>query len=520
MIVTNGYRPHSADSQVFQERPLTAFPATVVPAACGYVEPMRHDEYRRYDGLGLAELVRTGEVTPSELLDLALEAAASTDDRIAAIVYQQPDRARRAIAAGLPDGPFTGVPFLIKDLGCEAVDFPTSMGSKLYRDYRYTTDCELFIRLERAGLVTFGRTTSPEFGIGPTGEASVYGRPTRNPWNLGRVAGGSSSGSAAAVAAGVVPIAHGSDGGGSVRIPASSCGLFGLKPTRARLPDGPNAGEGWAGMAIDGYLTRSVRDTAALVDATQGPDIGAPYYAPPLAGTLAAAIAADPPRLRIAYSVLSFTGDPVHPDCRAAVMDTASMCSELGHEMVEADPKVDINTFMRAWTNIVACGTELTVRSRQTELGRADVDDSIDGVTRGAVALGRTISGADYLDGINTVHRIGREMARFLDDERGFDMLLTATLAEPPAEIGRFAPVNDDFVDYRMGPHGVLAYSPFTALANGTGQPAMSVPMYWNAEGLPIGTHFMARAGEEAVLLQLAAQLERARPWLDTVPQL
>jgi len=360
---------------------------------------------------------------------------------------------------------------------------------------------------------------SPEFGIGPTGEASVYGRPTRNPWNTDHVAGGSSSGSAAAVSAGVVPIAHGSDGGGSVRIPASSCGLFGLKPTRARLPDGPNAGEGWAGMAIDGYLTRSVRDTAALVDATQGPDIGAPYYAPPLAGPLTAAIAGEPRRLRIAYSVLSFTGDAVHPDCRAAVLDTAELCTVLGHEVVEADPKIDIIRFMRAWTDIVACGTELTVRSRQAELGKANADDSIDGVTRGAVALGRTVSGADYLRGINTVHAVGREMARFLADERGFDMLLTATLAEPPAEIGRFAPVNDDFIDYRMGPHGVLAYSPFTALANGTGQPAMSVPLYWNGAGLPIGTHFMARAGEEATLLQLAAQLERARPWFDQVPR-
>src|SRR4051794_15410945 len=188
--------------------------------------------------------------------------------------------------------------------------------------------------------------------------------------------------------------------------------------------------------------------------------------------------------------------------------------------MVEVDPKVDIERFMRAWTNIVACGTELTVRSRQAELGLANVDDSIDGVTRGAVELGRTISGADYLEAINTVHAIGRETARFLADERGFDMLLTATLAEPPAEIGRFRPDNEDFLDYRMGPHGVLAYSPFTALANGTGQPAMSVPLYWNERGLPVGSHFMARAGEEALLLQLATQFERAHPWFDKLAPL
>jgi len=481
---------------------------------------MRPEEYRSHDALGLADLVRSGQVSADELLNLALEQTAATDHQIAAVVYMQVERARRAIAAGLPDGPFTGVPFLIKDLGCDAVDFPTSMGSGFYRDFRYTVDSELFTRLERAGLVTFARTTSPEFGIGPTGEARVYGRPTRNPWNLDHVAGGSSAGSAAAVAAGVVPIAHGSDGGGSVRIPASSCGLFGLKPTRARLPDGPSTGEGWAGMAIDGFLTRSVRDSAALIDATHGPDLGTPYYAPPLDGSLLQAMSAPPPRLRIAYSTLSFTGDPVHPDCRAAIEHTAALCGRLGHEVIEADPKVDIHRFMRSWTNIVACGTELTVRSRESELGRAAGADELDGVTRGAVALGRTLSGADYLEAVNTVHDIGREMARFLADERRFDMLLTATLAEPPAEIGRFKPDNDDFIDYRMGPHGVMAYSPFTALANGTGQPAMSVPLHWSDAGLPIGTHFMARAGDEALLLQLAAQLEQADPWFTRVAPL
>lgn len=478
---------------------------------------MLFDEYRSFDALGLAQLVRDRHVSADELLDAALHQAATVDDRIGAVVYTQVDRARRAIAAGLPVGPFTGVPFLIKDLGCDAVDFPTCMGSALYRDYRYTVDSELFTRLERAGLVTFARTTSPEFGIGPTGEAGVYGGPTRNPWNLDHVAGGSSAGSAAAVAAGIVPIAHGSDGGGSVRIPASSCGLFGLKPTRARLPDGPASGEGWAGMAIDGFLTRSVRDTAALIDATHGPDLGAPYYAPPLHGTLLDAIAAAPRRLRIAYSILSFTGEPVHADCRDAVLHTASLCASLGHEMVEADPKVDIQRFMRAWTNIVACGTELVVRSRLAELGRSGVADELDGVTRGAVALGRSISGADYLEAVGVVHEIGREMARFLADQRGFDMLLTATLAEPPAVIGRFKPDNENFREYRMGPQGVLAYSPFTALANGTGQPAMSVPLYWNGATLPIGTHFMARAGDEALLLQLASQLEVADPWFNRV---
>ncbi|HEY7628169.1 MAG TPA: amidase [Ilumatobacteraceae bacterium] len=478
---------------------------------------MRPDEYRSFDGLGLAHLVRTKQITPGELLDVALAQAQATDE-IGAIVHPQPERARRVIRNGIPDAPLSGVPFVIKDLGCEAVDFPTSLGSRLFRDYRYRVDCEIFVRLERAGLVTFARTTSPELGIGPTAEGAVYGRPTRNPWNLDHVAGGSSAGSGAAVAAGVVPMAHGSDGGGSVRIPASSCGLFGLKPTRARLPDGPSAGEGWAGMAIDGFLTRSVRDTAALIDATHGPDLGAPYYAPPLHGTLLDAIATPPRPLRIAYSMLSFTGEPVHADCRDAIAHTADLCAQLGHELIEADPKIDILRFMRAWTNIVACGTELTVRSREHELGRRATRDDLDGVTLGAVALGETISGAEYLDAVGTVHAIGRTTARLFADELGFDALLTSTLAEPPAQLGRFRPDNDDFLDYRLGPNGVLAYSPFTALANGTGQPAMSVPLYWNGEGLPIGTHFMARAGDEAMLMQLAAQLEEADPWFARVP--
>ena len=481
---------------------------------------MRPEEYRSYDGLGLAELVRSRQVTADELLDTALQQTEATDQQIAAVVYMQVDRARRRIAAGLPEGPFTGVPFLIKDLGCDAVDFPSSLGSGLYRDYHYEVDSELFVRLERSGLVTFARTTSPEFGIGPTAEGAAYGRPTRNPWNLDHVAGGSSAGSASAVAAGIVPIAHGSDGGGSVRIPASSCGLFGLKPTRARLPDGPSAGEGWAGMAIDGYLTRSVRDTAALIDATQGPDLGTPYYAPPLDGALLDALASAPRTLRIAFSTLSFTGDAVHPDCRAAIDHTAAVCADLGHDLVQADPGVEIHRFMRAWTNIVACGTELTVRSREDELGRPALPEELDVVTRGAVELGRTVSGADYLEAVSTVHDIGRSMAGFLADERGFDMLLTATLAEPPARIGRFRPDNEDFVDYRIGPRGVLAYSPFTALANGTGQPAMSVPLFWTGGGLPIGTHFMARSGDEALLLQLAAQLEQADPWFNKIPSL
>ena len=474
---------------------------------------MRADEYVKFDAVGLAGLVRDGEVTPDELLDVALAQVAATDDAIAAVVDVQESVARASIAAELPAGPLAGVPFLLKDLGCEAIEFPSSMGSGLYRGYRYSYDSELFIRLRNAGLVTFGRTASPEFGIGPTTEPKVYGRPTRNPWNTNHVAGGSSGGSGAAVAAGVVPAAHGSDGGGSVRIPASSCGLFGLKPTRALLPDGPAAGEGWAGMAIDGFLTRSVRDNAALLDAVAGADLGAPYYAPPLASSFTAAIASPPRRLRIAVSDRSFTGEPIHADCVAAVQHTAQLFESLGHEVVEAHPPINIEHFMRAWADIVACGTQLTVAGRIVELGRPLAEDDTDRVTRLACLMGTNVSGAEYLAAVGVVHAVGRVMARFLVP---YDMLLTATLAEPPALIGRFDPNREDawtdFIDYRL--HHVLPYCPFTALANGSGQPAMSLPLWWNADGLPVGTQVMARAGDDLTLMQLAAQLEQAEPWV------
>lgn len=474
------------------------------------------------DGVGLAELVRRREVSARELLDAAMAAVDAIDPAIGAIASVQYDAAVEAIERGLPDGPFTGVPFVVKDLGCDAIDHPCTQGSRLFAGYRSTFDSEMFVRLRRAGLVTFGRTTSPELGIGPTTEASVYGRPTRNPWDLTRVAGGSSGGSGAAVAGGIVPMAHGSDGGGSVRIPASSCGLFGMKPTRARLPDGPVGGEGWAGMAIDGFLTRSVRDTAALLDATEGTDVGAPYVAPPLAESFTAAIARPPRRLRIAVSTRSFTGATIDPECAAAVEHAARLLDELGHDVIEAPTfpsgaqiPVDVLALMTAWSDIVACGTALTVRAREAELGRAAAPDELEQVTWAAVRHAASVSGADYLAAIDVVHESGRAMARMMCD---VDVLVTATLAEPPALLGRFAPslaaqAEPDFVQYRVGAEGVLPYSPFTALANATGQPAMSVPLHWTAGGLPVGVHAMARFGDDTVLLQLAAQLEQHVPW-------
>jgi len=421
----------------------------------------------------------------------------------------QEDAARSAIARGLPRGPFRGVPFLIKDLGCEAVDFPSHNGSKLFANTHYGKDSAIWQRMRATGVVAFGRTTSPEGGVGAATEAAVYGGPTRNPWNLDHTPGGSSGGSGAAVAAGIVAFAHGSDGGGSVRIPASSCGLFGFKPTRARLPDGPYAGEGWAGMAIDGFLTRSVRDTATMRDACEGAVRGAPYAAPPLARGHAAAISRPPRRLRVAVCDTSFTGDAIDPEVAQAVRDAAKLLESLGHHVEPGRPQADIAMMMRAWTDIVGVGSALSIRSALK--GRALTADLVEGIGRSACAYAETLHPTRYLEAVGEIHSFGRQMAAYFAD--GPDILLSATLAEPPARIGRFNHDRDDYVNYRIGPGGIFAYSPFCAVFNASGQPAASLPLGQSQSGLPIGIHLAAGFGADEDLIALCAELESAAPW-------
>jgi amidase/6-aminohexanoate-cyclic-dimer hydrolase len=473
------------------------------------------DLYETHDAVGLAELVRRREVTPHELLDAALIRAEALNPRLNALTMLQPEVARGMIALGLPDGPLKGVPFLLKDLGAEAIDFPGNNGSRLMAGTTYAMDSAIYARLKAAGLVTFGRTTAPEGGVGPATEAAVYGGPTRNPWNLEKVPGGSSGGSGAAVAAGIVPAAHGSDGGGSVRIPASSCGLFGFKATRARLPDGPYVGEGWAGMAIDGFLTRSVRDTAVLLDATHGADLGAPYFAPPLKDTFVAATKRDPGRLKIAVATTSFTGVPVHAECKAATEAASKLLRDMGHEVEEAMPTADTPGMMRAWTKIVACGTALSVASVLRKKGRDLQPGDVENLALGAIDYARTLSGADYLEAVGKIHAYGREMAAFFER---YDMMLTPTLAELPADIGRFSHSAADFVEYRMGAGMVFEYSPFCVAANASGQPAVSLPLHWTADGLPVGVHIAARFGADELLMSLSARMEEAQPWFDRRP--
>lgn len=467
------------------------------------------------DATALARQVATGQVSPDELLDRALARADAVNPRLNAVVLLQVERARDAIKAGLPDGPFRGVPFLLKDLGAEARAFPSHSGSNLLRDTRYGFDSAIFERMRATGVVTFGRTTSPEGGIGPVTEAAVYGGPTRNPWDPSRTSGGSSGGAGAAVAAGIVPIAHGSDGGGSVRIPASSCGLFGFKATRARFPDGPAAGEGWAGMAIDGFLSRSVRDNATMMDACAGPDLGAPYAAPPMEMSYSDAIARPPRRLRIGVCDTTFTGQPIHADCRQAVEQTARLLESLGHHVTPFCPKADHTGMMHAWTRIVACGTALWITEKLRRLDRELQQGDVQGVAASAVRFADTISGAEYLKSVNTVHAYGRQMAAAFD---GIDILLTATLAEPPAKVGRFTHDRDDYEAYRVGEGGVFEYSPFCAAFNASGQPAASVPLHWTEDGLPVGLHFAAPFGADATLIALCAELEQAQPWAHRKP--
>lgn len=466
-------------------------------------------DLRARDATELAGMVASGQVTPTELLDAALAAVEARNPALNAVVLVQEAAARRAIADGLPRGPFRGVPFLLKDLGCEAVDFPGHNGSRLLMNTTYARDSAIWERIRATGVVNFGRTTSPEGGVGTVTEAAVYGGPTRNPWNLDHTSGGSSGGAGAAVAAGIVAFAHGSDGGGSVRIPASSCGLFGFKSTRARLPDGPYAGEGWAGMAIDGFLTRSVRDTAILLDACEGPDLGAPYVAPPLARGHADAISRPPRRLRIALCETTFTGEAIDPEVAQAVRDTAKLLESLGHHVEPGRPTADVEMMMRAWTDIVGVGTALSIQKALK--GRPLTPDLVEGIGRSAVAYAATLPPTRYLEAVGEIHSFSRQMAGYFAN--GPDILLSATLAEPPAKVGRYHHNRDDYVNYRIGPGGIFSYSPFCAVFNASGQPAASLPMGQSASGLPIGIHLAAAYGQDEELIALCAEIESAAPW-------
>ena len=494
------------------------------------------DDYTESDGLALGAKVARRETTALELLDTALALTERLNPQVNAFDTIAAERAReraRRIDAELDDlpdddarvellrsRPFLGVPLPLKDLSTACTDLPSSMGSAFFRFIEWERDGALVERYRAAGFVPFARSTSPELGISPSTEATVYGGPTRNPWNLAHSAGGSSGGAAAAVAARIVPIGHASDGLGSIRIPAACCGLVGLKPTRGLMPAGPFTGEGWGGMATEHVVTRSVRDSAVALDLSAGSDPGAPYAAPafvPGSARRAVAEAQDLAPLRIALLDTTFDGEPVHPEVAEAVRDTGRLLAGLGHEVVRDAPAVDLPAMLRAALEIVACGTAMAVENRARVLGRPPREDELSPTTHGAIAVARGVSGARYLQQLASLHRLSRQVAPFWARH---DVLLTPVLAQPPAPIGRWAMTNPDFVDYRIGPDGLIRYSPFAPLANATGQPAISVPAGLSGAGLPIGVQLVGRFGADVTLLALAAQIEAQRPWAGLRPPL
>ncbi len=471
------------------------------------------NDYERYDGLGLAELVARGDVKPGELLDAAVTRMAERNRTLNAVVIPMVEQARAAIDAGLPAGPFRGVPYLMKDLYANVRGVRATNGCSLFADFVPDADAEMTARVRAAGLVLFGKTHSPEFGITTTSESRLFGK-TRNPWDPARTAGGSSGGAAAAVAGGIVPWAHASDGGGSIRIPASCCGLVGLKPSRGRTPMGPDVGEGWSGMSQVHAVTRSVRDCAALLDATHGPDIGAPYVAPAPTRAFLDEVGAAPGRLRIALQTRTWNGAPVHADCRTAVEDAGRLLESLGHHVEDVPFSVDRELFRRSTITIIASNLLSALEQRAAELGRELQQDDVEPGTWVLVSLGRTLRGADYAAAVRGIHALGRQLGRFLQE---FDLLLTPTMATPPLPLGALAL---DAADLTAQLANLEQTVGFTQLFNATGTPAISLPLAWNEAGLPIGVQLCGGLGDEARLLRLAAQCEQARPWFGRRPPL
>jgi amidase len=469
------------------------------------------DDLAFLDATAQADLVRRKQVKPIELVDAAIDRIERLNPTLNAVVTPMYDEARKVASGSLPDGPFTGVPFLLKDLLASYGGVRMTSGSTFLRDYVSNHDSELVARHKRAGLIVVGKTNTPEFGLVPTTEPRLFG-PTHNPWDPSRTPGGSSGGSAAAVAAGIVPMAHGNDGGGSIRIPASCCGLFGLKPTRGRNPLGPDFGDIMNGLVSEHALTRSVRDSAALLDATSGPDLGDPYCAPLPERPFLQEVGADPGKLRIAFTAVAATGAPVHPDCVAAVKDAAALCADLGHEVVEASPPLNGPMMVQTFTTVWAAGCALTIDGTAMTTGRTATQDQFETLTWALYEMGRQQTASSYLIAVTMQQMMSRAVARFFVD---YDLWLTPALAEPPVPLGTFDSPPDNPM---QGFTRAAAFVPFTPICNVTGQPAISVPLYWNEAGLPVGAHFVARFGDEATLLRLAAQLEQARPWADRRP--
>jgi amidase len=483
-------------------------------------------EYGSYDGMGLAELVRKGRVTSAELVECAIERIDRLNPQLNAVIHKVYEDARR-VARGVSSSDaacdtaravFAGVPFLLKDLIAECRGMPFHEGSRAVKGYVSKTDSELVRRHKAAGLIIVGKTNTPEFGLLPTTEPVIYG-PTVNPWNPSLTPGGSSGGSAAAVAARILPMAHGNDGGGSIRIPASCCGLFGLKPTRGRNPLGPFFGDMGSGIACEHAVTRTVRDSAALLDATSGPAPGDPYWAPPRERLYVEEVMREPGPLKIGVLVELPAGwherNRLHPDCEKAVKDAARICEELGHKVEEVSPsELSYPELGAIFGAVFSCFVGHAIDYWQRELGRKIEQSDLEPITWLTYQAGLGRTGADYLVAVERLQRFSRKMALWYN-EGHYDVLLSPTMSIPPTELGGFSFKAENPASWL---EVTKAFVTLTRVQNITGQPAMSVPLHWNADNIPIGVQFAGRFGDEGTLFRLAGQLERARPWAERRP--
>ena len=470
-------------------------------------------DYENQDAVGLAGLVARGETTPEALLEAAIERVEARNGAVNAVTARLYDYGRRAIAEGLPDGPLKGVPYLLKDLSASLAGCPTTRGCKFFEDVVPAEDSELVKRLKRAGVVIFGRTNTCELGLSLTCEPQLHG-PTKNPWDTTRISGGSSGGAAAAVGARMLPAAHASDGFGSIRAPAACCGLVGLKPTRNRNTMAPYTGEGLGGLSTEHAVTLSVRDSAAILDATSGPGAGDPYSAAPPARPFLDEAGADPGSLRVAFTRRTPNGAPVEADALRVLEETASLAADLGHRVEEADPAIDGGAVVPTFLTLMAANTAVNLASHPSA-GRAAREDEVERITWLSAKMAESVSGADYVRATQTMHRLGRQMADF---HRGYDILLTPGLATGTAvKLGWLDMTMDDVDEYWRR---VFHFSPFTVWFNITGQPAIMLPIGTNADGLPVAVQAVAPYGDEATLFRFSAQLEAARPWFDRKPAL
>lgn len=486
---------------------------------------MKFSEYFEYDALGLADLVRRKEVEPKELVDVAIKHIEAVNPELNAVIHHYHDSAVALAKSDIPEGPFSGVPFLFKDLAAFEPGVPVSFGSKFCQGMMVDTESEVVSRFKGAGLVSLGRTNTPEFGLYPTTEPELFG-PTRNPWNPEHIAGGSSGGAAAAVASGMVPIAHGGDGGGSIRIPASCCGLFGFKPNEGRSPVGPPGGRMWHGLAVEHVLARSVRDNAAALDVLSAPQIGAPILTLPPATPFLKQIEKPVRPLKIMMLEAPFFRADLHADCKDALHDAAKLCESLGHSVELTKLDIDLSQVAHAYLVVVAAESAAMLDLFIEHLGRKPKPSELEAVTFICCQGGKAFSAADYARAVRIMDEARYNVARFMEP---YDVMLTPTLALPPPKLGMLGPTLLEKsmmallkqmpssalirLAFRLIPENAFKLAPYTFLFNLTGQPAMSVPLYWNQEGLPIGSHFVGKSCEEGLLLQLARQLEEARPF-------